>query len=398
MTLASRGPNHHNADNYVNVTVMARKDKTLKGRAFIDSGNTVYQGSVINEAFHKRCGFKVDHTVSKARIKSANGKLMDSSGRSMPVTFKIANSPKSYTIRPEIIKGLADDFNLGAVFLQKNYSSIKLTPEGNSICLGRSCHQLVRTMVENDAPRLDCKQCHKKGEKPKMEIDEKSKVLKKETHRMNKAQAPVLKKLKLKEKMPEEPTKGSSVPEKGVEFKKVSKVMQDKHQVYQGSATGKVKSKVETRNTFGKGEYFSNPDKVGTTREESFILCAKNRVLKPRSLGFIKVCRIQSDGKEHVIEPLEDSNVENGFYTVPSVYSSKRDIRHVAVVNQSTKRVKVQKGQKIGMCSLGQVLEDTNEGVYNISSASKEDTLKRDPLFHGTSGTSGCYFTDIIYF
>ena len=92
------------------------------------------------------------------------------------------------------------------------------------------------------------------------------------------------------------------------------------------------RQKVETRNGKVKRKFVENKPEVSSSFKEPgdiIIRCTKSQALKANASTFVKVgkiLRIKDTKNVHMITPLENSNINNGFYCVPSLQNPKRSI------------------------------------------------------------------------
>ena len=154
--MSSRDPcsSQHNCDNYLTIRIPPQQGvkRPSSCKAFIDSGNTTYAGSVIDSKFHSNLGLKLSKS-RKDPIKTASGKLLPLVGTSQPISFKIDGdkTKANYVIRPEVIKGLNDQLNIGATFLQKYKADVSFKNTGNVLNINGISHQLIQTLHQEES-------------------------------------------------------------------------------------------------------------------------------------------------------------------------------------------------------------------------------------------------------
>ena len=365
--MGSRGPRslQHNCDNYLTIRIPPQRgvEKPLSCKAFIDSGNTTYAGSVIDSKFHSNLGLKLTKS-RKDPIKTASGKLLPLVGTSQPISFKINGdrTKASYVIRPEVIKGLNDQLNIGATFLQKYKADISFKDTGNVLNINGMSHQLIQTLRQEESG----------SRKPNERI----------IPSLVKDTAGILKSTGIKQTEKKNvcwdvsqeycPTKKAGEPEPCSTKKAGARGSAKKPRTKKGLCSlNKKVSKRLTRNDKLKKDKRCEFGRLSENKEETYVCSLRNVRVNPQSIRFIKTKRLSG---ETIIEPLEGSMTKHGFYAIPSLHKATE---YIAVVNEGEEAIKIHRGQRVAIASPG---KECTERIDKLTEGQKGKLEQQEPI------------------
>ena len=337
---------------YINVK-LKYKNKVVKCKALVDTGNTVTDRSVITKRLHKdlQSGFSV---IGGKRINTAkSGSGLKRMGRSRAITMEVEGLRRKFIIKPTVVEDLTDDLNLGNGFLAEIGEQIPcaITYKGKATKLkvGNEEVELIRTLGSQGVARQKGKASSKTvvGPTPKATAGQANSAVLKPRQR----QAPV-----------------RNVDEPGSR-PKVSEGRRLKPQALTGTESdvqATLGAKRESRKQEIQGRLHKLKQRDQEPERVRYVYCSENCSVKANTLTFVKshLGKPRDKGKTILVEPLVDDS-----QTVAAIYNWE-DGGKIAIVNPSEHDVVFKKGSKIGKyAELGSIRKPEEGKVREMKDA-----------------------------